>query len=242
MSTVADYRVDELARLAGTTVRNVRVYQDRGLLPPPRRQGRVGIYGEAHLARLRLVGSLLERGFTFSHIADFLAALQRGDELSDVLGLEAAITEPWTEEEPITVNSTELRRMFTTLSPRLVTRALRSGLIVREGTHFRVPSPSLLRAGADLVAAGMPVEAVLDLAENLRRDTQAIASHFVEAVLSHVVGEDLPSGEQAAVLAANVRRLRPHARSAVLAAFARAMQEEVAIAIGERVAGALQEP
>ncbi|MFB9386717.1 MerR family transcriptional regulator [Pseudonocardia petroleophila] len=37
-----EYRIDELAHTAGTTVRNIRAYQDRGLLPPPRRVGRVG--------------------------------------------------------------------------------------------------------------------------------------------------------------------------------------------------------
>ena len=43
---MAEYRIDDLAREAGTTVRNVRVYQDRGLLPPPRREGRAGIYSD----------------------------------------------------------------------------------------------------------------------------------------------------------------------------------------------------
>jgi DNA-binding transcriptional MerR regulator len=85
---VAEYRIDDLARAAGTTVRNVRVYQDRGLLPPPRREGRTGIYGEAHLARLRLIGQLLERGYTFAHIGEFLEAWQRGRNLTDLLGLE----------------------------------------------------------------------------------------------------------------------------------------------------------
>ena len=35
VETMGEYRIDELARLAGTTVRNVRVYQDRGLLSCP---------------------------------------------------------------------------------------------------------------------------------------------------------------------------------------------------------------
>ncbi|PRC58401.1 MerR family transcriptional regulator, partial [Mycobacterium sp. ITM-2017-0098] len=35
-----EYRIDELARLAGTTTRNIRVYRDRGLLHPPLRVGR----------------------------------------------------------------------------------------------------------------------------------------------------------------------------------------------------------
>ena len=32
-----EYRIEDLARLAGTTTRNIRVYRDRGLLPPPLR-------------------------------------------------------------------------------------------------------------------------------------------------------------------------------------------------------------
>lgn len=44
---MTEYRIDELARLAGSTVRNIRAYQDRGLLPPPRLAGRVGLYDDS---------------------------------------------------------------------------------------------------------------------------------------------------------------------------------------------------
>ncbi|MGZ6833811.1 MAG: MerR family transcriptional regulator, partial [Mycobacteriaceae bacterium] len=67
---MTEYRIDDLARLAGTTVRNVRVYQDRGLLPGPRKQGRTGWYSESHLARLKLIGRLLDRGYTFATIGE----------------------------------------------------------------------------------------------------------------------------------------------------------------------------
>src|SRR5699024_12778904 len=92
---MAEYRIDELARLAETTVRNVRVYQDRGLLAPPRREGRVGLYSEAHLARLRLIGHLLRRGYTFANIGELFRVWERGGELSDILGFETAIGEAW---------------------------------------------------------------------------------------------------------------------------------------------------
>lgn len=47
----SEYTVDELARVSDTTVRNIRAYQDRGLLAPPEKRGRVGIYrsGRAHV-------------------------------------------------------------------------------------------------------------------------------------------------------------------------------------------------
>ena len=82
-----EYRIDDLARVAGTTTRNVRGYQDRGLLPRPLRRGRIAIYTDLHLDRLRVINDLLRRGFTIRHIGEFLTGIQRGDDLADVLGL-----------------------------------------------------------------------------------------------------------------------------------------------------------
>ena len=56
-----ELRIDDLAREAGTTVRNVRAYQDRGLLAPPRREGRVAWYGEGHLVRCHIPPADLPR-------------------------------------------------------------------------------------------------------------------------------------------------------------------------------------
>ncbi|HJR19703.1 MAG TPA: MerR family transcriptional regulator, partial [Actinomycetota bacterium] len=109
---MANYRVDELARVAGTTVRNLRAYQDRGLLPPPRREGRVGIYSDAHLARLRLIGQLLERGYTLANIGELIEALERGHEVGDLLGLGEALTGPWSDEVPDYITPEELLAMF----------------------------------------------------------------------------------------------------------------------------------
>ena len=49
--------IEELASRAGTATTTVRMYQSKGLLPPPERRGRIGYYGEGHLARLRLIAS-----------------------------------------------------------------------------------------------------------------------------------------------------------------------------------------
>jgi len=57
------WTIDELAQRAGTTVRKVRVYHDRGVLRPPYRKGRVGLYGPEHLHRLQLVLRMLRRGY-----------------------------------------------------------------------------------------------------------------------------------------------------------------------------------
>jgi DNA-binding transcriptional MerR regulator len=64
---MAEYRIDDLARAAGTTARRVRANQERGLLPPPEKRGRVGYYNDSQLVRLKLIDSLLSRGFTSAH-------------------------------------------------------------------------------------------------------------------------------------------------------------------------------
>ena len=47
--------IDELARAAGTTTRQVRALQTQGLLPHPDLVGRTGYYDADHLDRLRAI-------------------------------------------------------------------------------------------------------------------------------------------------------------------------------------------
>lgn len=82
-------RIDDLAAEAGTTVRNIRVYQEKGLLPPPVRRGRSALYGPEHRRRLRLVLRLLDRGYTFATIGELFAAERHGLSLSELLELDS---------------------------------------------------------------------------------------------------------------------------------------------------------
>src|SRR5438477_9887942 len=66
--------IDELAREAGSSVRNVRLYQERGLLPKPRREGRRAVYGRVHVERLKLILELLERGYPIAAIKELIDA------------------------------------------------------------------------------------------------------------------------------------------------------------------------
>ena len=64
--------IDQLAQATGLTVRNVRNYQSRGLIPPPEVQGRIGYYGAEHLARLQLIREMQAQGFNLTAIAHVL--------------------------------------------------------------------------------------------------------------------------------------------------------------------------
>jgi DNA-binding transcriptional MerR regulator len=81
--------IDELARAAGATTRNVRALQTEGLLPGPSLVGRTGAYDEGHLLRLQAVLRLQARGFSRAAIRELFAAWEAGASLEDVLGMPA---------------------------------------------------------------------------------------------------------------------------------------------------------
>jgi DNA-binding transcriptional MerR regulator len=91
---LAEYRLDELARLSGVSVRNIRAYRERGLLDPPRRGGRSAYYNDAHLGQLKTINDLLRKGFNSAHIAEFFTSVRSGHDLADLLGVRDAIFGP----------------------------------------------------------------------------------------------------------------------------------------------------
>ena len=86
--------MNELASRSGVSARNIRAYRERGLLDPPRREGRSAYYEDRHLSQLRIISELLSKGFTSAHIAEFLASTRQGHDLADILGLQQAIFGP----------------------------------------------------------------------------------------------------------------------------------------------------
>jgi DNA-binding transcriptional MerR regulator len=88
---LAEYRLDDLARISGVSSRNIRAYRERGLLDPPRRQGRSAFYDDYHLSQLKTINQLLRKGFNCAHIAEFFARMREGHDLAAILGVQQAI-------------------------------------------------------------------------------------------------------------------------------------------------------
>ena len=240
MGTV-EYRVDDLARAAGTTARNVRLYQERGLLRPPRLARRVCWYDDTHLARLRLITRLLDRGFSLANIAELVRTWESGRDLSSVLGIEQVLTVPWNDEDPQPVSLSALRDAFgrdfgATEADRLV----EIGLLQRHGRRYVVPSPALLGVARELVNVGLPLAAVMALAETLVEHLAAIARSFVvttaEALNPDVTNPARLSSEDVDRMADLAARLRPLAAVAVARGFSVTMQRETVALLGERIA------
>jgi DNA-binding transcriptional MerR regulator len=227
------YRVGELSRKTGISVRNIREYQDRGLLTPPQRVGRIALYDETHIVRLELIERLLKRGYTIAVIRDLLDAWSEGRDLADVLGLEATVSKPWTDELPSKISMMNLRRMFGwQLTPAIIRRAVRMGILRPAGVRaFDVPSPRLLLAGRDLVAAGIPLRTVIDMIERVYVEIESPADRMIGMVYETIFPVEhqggLPTGAELRRLTETVETLRPHAVVAMDAMFAQSLARAV---------------
>jgi DNA-binding transcriptional MerR regulator len=185
---MAEFTIDDLARTAGTTSRNVRAYQDRGLLPPPKLVGRTGYYDDGHLARLRHIAALLERGFTLNSIRELFEAWEQGYGLSDVIGFEEALAAPWDTEQSVTLTLAELVGVFGD-DREALEQAIAIGLLTPEADSpdvYRVPSPRLLEAARRLTAAGIPMVVLLTEAGRLITDLDGVAERWVEVFKSYL--------------------------------------------------------
>ncbi|MFI5685964.1 MerR family transcriptional regulator [Streptomyces sp. NPDC051636] len=198
MAEKREYRMEELARLAGITVRTLRFYRERKLIPPPRREGRIAWYDDHHLARLRTIAALLERGHTLSGIAELADALDQGRDVADLLGVGGP-----TEEEPVRLTPEELAARFEgQVTPENLAAAMELGYLGTDGDQIVHISRRLLDVSSALVREGIPLAEVLAVGKRVREHADALAELFTDLVLRHGPEEDL-------------RRLRPLARSVV---------------------------
>jgi DNA-binding transcriptional MerR regulator len=226
----AEYTIDQLAQASGVTVRNIRAHQSRGLMPPPDVRGRTGFYTQEHLARLQLILEMQADGFNLNSIKRILEGMPPGS-AGQVLGFERALRTPWGEEEPEIFEASELIDFTGGGDEAVAKKAARLGMIVPLGDgRFEVPSPTLLRAGAELNRLGVPVAERLEILEQLNRHVQGVADAFVKLFLEHVWKPFYEAGEREEdwpQVYEALDRLRPIANEALVAAFHLAMAKAV---------------
>ncbi|MFC3965458.1 MerR family transcriptional regulator [Nocardia jiangsuensis] len=236
MDEQREYRVGELAELAGIPVRTLRYYQERGLLQPPRRAGRTAWYSAAHLARLRLIGDLVARGYRLDGIEELLTAAEKGRGLAEILGFGSVATVDWAHSDPVELTAAELRARFgEQLTPEVLAEAIELGYLRRRGEHYSHPSARLLEATLTLVAVGIPLRAVLAMSWEIEAAFDRMAFSFVHAFRSHVLDRmlDDPTPENLERLIGAVGELRPVARTVADEQFGRAMRRRIRSEITE---------
>jgi DNA-binding transcriptional MerR regulator len=234
----AEYRVDDLARKAGTTTRNVRAYQERGLLHPPRRSGRLALFDDSHLARLKIIGSMLERGYTSAHIREMLDAWEQGKDLGDVLGLEQELVNSWADDQPTTVTLARARELAGDRAS--FDRLVADKLLEVRGTRAVIQRPKLLQAFAEMRGYGMAMDTVLDLHERIQPQLDDISRLLVQAGAEHLgqrFGPDNPpSTADITELLSTLIRFRTLAMTSVTATLARSIEQTIERALANYLA------
>lgn len=207
--------MEQLAKAAGITVRTVRFYRERGLIPPPRREGRIAWYDDHHLARLRTIAALLDRGHTLSGIAELAEAFENGRDVGELLG----IGEP-TEETPVRLTPEELADHFAgEVTPENLAAALDLGYLGTDGEEIVHVSRRLLDVSSALVREGIPLSAVLEAGQRVREHADALAELFITIIRTHTPAD---AGT------VSIERLRPLAKSVVDAELSMALDRRLA--------------
>jgi DNA-binding transcriptional MerR regulator len=239
-SAEPELTVDELAARVGMTVRNVRAYASRGLLPPPRLVGRTGYYNREHIHRLLLVRELLDRGYTLAAVEQ--AIRSRGPGLAGhALDLLRMLDSPiGDDEQPEEISRDTLTAMAGIDRDNvLVERIVDLGLAEKvDADRLRLLQPSVVRAGAQAIALGLDPDTVIDLLPVLSEHLSAIAQAFVSRVreqIWHPFAEaGMPEAEWARVMFA-IQTLVPVAGQAVVTVFQRELAAAIRDALGEEL-------
>lgn len=240
MTAHPEMTIDQLAASAGMTVRNVRAYASRGLIPAPRLVGRTGYYGPEHASRLRLVRDLLDRGYTLGAVEKTLArhssstaghALDLLNTLEDPLGQAE-------EAEEVTLEALG-RLAGVEHEPEFVDRLVALGLVERvDHSTVRLVRPLTVRAGAKAMALGLERNSVLDLFPLLEEHLHAIAQRFVDEFRAQIWGPFADAGfpeEQWPRMLNSIETILPVASQAVLAIFRDELNKVIEEAMGEEL-------
>ncbi|MFT4127371.1 MAG: MerR family transcriptional regulator, partial [Gordonia sp. (in: high G+C Gram-positive bacteria)] len=231
---MAEYRINDLSEVSGVSVRNIRVYQDRGLLPPPTIRGRTGWYSDEHLVRLRLISRMLERGYTFATISELLHAAHYGMKVEQVLRGTPKAGRFRNFKRAATITFTELRKTLNA-SEKTIALSQKLGLLAKDGAHYAIRNPELLEGAEVLVRTGIDIDVLLDCWLRVERDLVDVARSFVSLITEKYFDENLPhlGEENFSKMAEMIQTVRPMAHEIVETTFRRALDEQISRAIGE---------
>jgi len=174
-----EYRVEQLAAACDVSVDTIRFYQAKGLLPPPRRSGRVALYSKDHAERIRRIRALQGKGLTLQAVARVVSGrLAKPDQ-----DLAAAVASAQTDGDPeefITLD--ELAERSGVPAPLLASierEGLPIGRSIDGQTRYAASDAELVRTGLRLLSAGLPLGELIALARAQHDATRSIAEEAV---------------------------------------------------------------
>ena len=217
--------LDELTRRVGVSVRNVRFYTTRGLVPPPIRRGRSGYYSADHLARLELVRELQAHGFTLAAIEKYVARIPE-DATPETIALHRTLLAPWMAELPDTISRKELvRRAGRPISDDELDTLNALGIVFPTKQGKYQVAVAHLSVGVALLDLGMPQEAALAAQDIFTAHGRAIADELTELFRTQVWPAYVDGSASAEQLREAVERFKPVSVAALVAAYESAVNE-----------------
>ncbi|MEV0226084.1 MerR family transcriptional regulator [Streptomyces sp. NPDC050704] len=216
--------VDELAARAGVTVRTVRFYSTKGLLPPPVIGARrVGHYGQEHLSRLGLIEELQHQGMTLAAIERYLQQLPAGLTAHD-LAIHRAVVASWAPDSAEELSRAELeRRAGRPLGEADLERLVAMSVVRETGAPgtYRVDL-GLLRLGVQLLDVPIAHETILAARTVLMEHTRAAAHE-----LSLLFRDEVSERASVAAVKDLSAHMQPLVVQALLTTFQRSLKEEL---------------
>lgn len=220
-----DLAIEALAARTGVTVRNIRAYTTAKLLPPPRLQGRLGLYGDEHVQRLALIRELREQGFGIEAIRRIFGRTPAAS-WRDLLAVARSVSGSlFAEETPVVVSAKALAAKWKgQMTPALLARAAKAGLMheLPDG-RIQLLSPALGQVAEQLAALGLPLEDVIGMQETMARTLRTVARHWLRTLADGLLSGDAIDADRLAQL---LEKARPLATGAVQAAFPVILQQE----------------
>jgi len=224
------YTVEALARRTGATVRTIRWYQSEGLLPAPRRSGRVALYDDDHVARLEAIRELQGHGLTLVAVRRLLDQAPGSAATAALAFVRSAVADLGEDAEVVSA-AEGLARLNAAPDDEITAGLLEELGLVRllDDDQWQIIAPAAFSAAAELAALGVPLERRVQVTRLLQQHTQAMAEAVVELFIDYLwrpASDATENPEAWAALEAAVRRLRPLAITSVAGFFDAALGRE----------------
>lgn len=242
MTTVSDtsrrpsggHTVDEVARITGTTVRTIRWYQSEGLLPSPRRAGRVALYDAEHVARLESIRDLQAHGLTLTAIRRLLDRAPGSAATTALAFVKAAVAQSAESGAEIVSADQAAERLGIDPDDADIALIETLGLArVLDDGRWEIVAPAAFEASAELAKAGVPLQRRVEIGQVLHDHSQAMARAVVEMFVEHLwrpSSHDAGDPASWTALTDALERLRPLAATSVANLFGVALARESELA------------
>jgi len=233
---VEELTVEELSAQTGISVRNLRFYTTRGLVPPPTKRGRSAVYSREHVARFELLQDLQDHGLNLAAIERFFEGIP-DDATAEQIALHRVTLRPLATVEPTVLSRTQLNaRAGRKLSADDIDKLKALGVIEPvEGNKFAV-NEGRMRSAVEMIDRGLPTDLVLACDAIYRRHGTAMATEL-EDLFRKTMWPAYKSGElQADQLTAMLDNWEQAGAAVLVEAFGEAITEARRAIIARRTA------